>query len=92
MAARKRRLAAQRAAKAKAAKVLKAHERAALLNGSQTGQSMAQVKYLMGAGPDSVQRITGIGMIWYYTFYLTSGSEYQIIFGDGSYVSEVNQY
>ena len=91
-ASRKRRLAAQRAAKAKAAKVLKAHERTALLDGSQTGQSMAQVKYLMGAGPDSVQRITGIGTIWYYTFYLTSGSEYQIIFGDGQYVSEVNQY
>jgi hypothetical protein len=91
-AARKRRLAAERAAKAKAARELKAHERTALLAGSQTGQSMPQVKFLMGSGPDSVQRITGIGTIWYYTFYETTGKTYQIIFADDHYVSEVNQF
>ena len=91
-AARKSRLAAQRAAKAEAAQQLKAHERTAMLDGSQTGQSMAQVKFLMGSGPDTSQRITGIGTIWYYTFYETSGKTYQIIFADDHYVSEVNQY
>lgn len=70
----------------------RATERAALLDGAATGQTMAEVRYLMGAGPDSTQRITGFGVIWYYTFYLTTGKEYQIVFGDGIHVSEVNQY